>query len=499
MVCFVLAAGMLGLPPRSAPKIIHASVFKNGYTFVTREVDVVKSGEVEFDSLPESTFGTLWFGSTQGIRIKQITNGFAQRKTSSPVRSLDELLQINVGHEVKLSLKDFPAATGVLKSAEGSFVILSQGQSDQVVFKDRILGLTSTAPLEKDFSSETNARVLRVRFEAATPGKLFYVNLEKGLSWDAAYMIEMKDQKLTLTSRATIVDDLGELDSIEVLLSALSPDIRGLGSPESLFNGNSNDRVKLIGGQGLVGDSIDFISYDPTDNSMVVKGNEDIEPQKHFAQPTGQGGMKREDQFFYRLPDVRLKSNERGQFVLDMTELPYKDFYTLDIGSLYGAANQMALPVMHFVKFANQTAQPLTGAVVSLMSEGQLIGQSAIPYTPIGSEVNFTLGVAPDVNASDLEEELNRTKAVKKREKKLYDLMTLRGTLKVKNQSAKKIKIRVSKALAGEWISGSNEPTVRQFGNADVLNPHTNIVWNIEIEPGKAKSLSYEYRTYEPN
>lgn len=33
--------------------------------------------------------------------------------------------------------------------------------------------------------------------------------------------------------------------------------------------------VTLQGGTGLVGDSIDFISYDPTDNSLVVRGNED--------------------------------------------------------------------------------------------------------------------------------------------------------------------------------------------------------------------------------
>jgi general secretion pathway protein D len=33
--------------------------------------------------------------------------------------------------------------------------------------------------------------------------------------------------------------------------------------------------AQLTGGQGLVPDSIDFISYDPTDNSLVVRGNED--------------------------------------------------------------------------------------------------------------------------------------------------------------------------------------------------------------------------------
>jgi general secretion pathway protein D len=39
--------------------------------------------------------------------------------------------------------------------------------------------------------------------------------------------------------------------------------------------GGGAGQATLVGGQGLVGDSIDFISYDPTDNSLVVRGNED--------------------------------------------------------------------------------------------------------------------------------------------------------------------------------------------------------------------------------
>lgn len=43
----------------------------------------------------------------------------------------------------------------------------------------------------------------------------------------------------------------------------------GQGGPGGGQQGN------LQGGQGLVGQSIDFISYDPTDNSIVVRGNEE--------------------------------------------------------------------------------------------------------------------------------------------------------------------------------------------------------------------------------
>ncbi|MDR3691709.1 MAG: hypothetical protein P4L46_20185 [Fimbriimonas sp.] len=39
--------------------------------------------------------------------------------------------------------------------------------------------------------------------------------------------------------------------------------------------GGGQGSTRLVGGTGLVGESIDFISYDPTDNSLVVRGNED--------------------------------------------------------------------------------------------------------------------------------------------------------------------------------------------------------------------------------
>ena len=49
----------------------------------------------------------------------------------------------------------------------------------------------------------------------------------------------------------------------------------GLGGGQGGGGGAGGGGAQLRGGQGLVGDSIDFISFDPTDNSLVVRGNED--------------------------------------------------------------------------------------------------------------------------------------------------------------------------------------------------------------------------------
>jgi general secretion pathway protein D len=49
----------------------------------------------------------------------------------------------------------------------------------------------------------------------------------------------------------------------------------GQGGPGGGGGQNGGGQANLVGGQGLVPDGIDFISYDPTDNSLVVQGTEE--------------------------------------------------------------------------------------------------------------------------------------------------------------------------------------------------------------------------------
>jgi len=498
MLSLVVASLMAGSQASTAPKIVHASIFKNGLAFVTREIDVTRSGDVQIDSLPESTYGTLWFGATQGVHIKQITNGQVSRSsTVSVAGSLEELLRNNIGHEVSLTLKDLPVAVGTLKSAQGDLVVLSQDQGDRVVFRTQILGLSSSSPLATNTDVKSSTKQLRVRVEASRPGKLMYVSLEKGLSWDSAYLVEMKGGKLTLTTRATIVDDLEEISGVDVLLSALPPSMTSEGVLESLLSEGRNI-PRMVGGQGLVGESIDFISYDPTDNSLVFKGNESS--QAKWAQATGSAGVKREDQFFYRQPDVRLKRGERAQFILSQKEAPYEDLYSLDIvgnsssnGLLLALPNQIA---RHSVRFTNRTGQPLTAGVVALISDGQLVGQSSIDYTPVGGDVVYSLGAAPEIQATANDEETTRIHASRTRDRMVYDLVSIRGTLSLQNLSTKRVKIQVSRTFSGDLIDATGNPSTQKRADGSSQNPTTHLEWVLNIDPGKKVQVGYQYRAY---
>jgi general secretion pathway protein D len=49
----------------------------------------------------------------------------------------------------------------------------------------------------------------------------------------------------------------------------------GLGGGQGGLGGGQGGGTQLVGGQGLVGSSIDYITYDPVDNSFIVRGTEE--------------------------------------------------------------------------------------------------------------------------------------------------------------------------------------------------------------------------------
>jgi len=506
MLNLVIAGVVLGAQVLPTPKIVHASIYKNGYAFVTREIPVSRSGEVEIDTLPNSTYGTLWFAASKGISIKQITTGDIARSTSIPAAgSIDELLRNNIGHHVILTLrepstqKDLPPAEGNLKSAQGDLIILSQGGADRVVFKGQIIGVTSPGALAVTSESKYSAKVLHVRVEAESAGELYYVSLEPGMSWDSAYLVEMNDGKLTLTTRATIIDDLEDINGVDLMLSTQSPSVGSLGVPESLFQSVVRSQgATLVGGQGLVGESIDFISYDPTDNSLVVRGNQDDVNRT----VTGRRGEKHEDQFFYNQPDVRLKRGERAHFLLSQKDVSYEDIYDLRVADAVSSAG-LHVPLenqepYHHIKFKNETGEPLTDATVSFISGGQLIGQSNVQYTPVGRDVEYSVGPAPELKATTTEDEVSHKRGARTKEKLSFDELTMKGEISIQNLSNKKIKIQISKSIGGDLNRASNGAKKIRLPESNNPNATTILKWTLDIDPGKTQKVDYEYHALVP-
>ena len=122
------------------------------------------------------------------------------------------------------------------------------------------------------------------------------------------------------------------------------------------FGGRSGEITRksaaneLKPGQGLVPDTIDHISYDPTDNSLVLRGVD--------GQAVNAAGEQLEDLFFYDLEKVSLKRGSRSYQYLYQFETPYKRTYSWD--------GQKGSSIFNKIKFKNQTGKPISTAAASM-------------------------------------------------------------------------------------------------------------------------------------
>lgn len=81
-----------------------------------------------------------------------------------------------------------------------------------------------------------------------------------------------------------------------------------------------------------------------------------------------------------------------------------------------------------------------------------------------------------------------------------YDLVTVKGELKLRSHLDKKARVEVTKELSGEVVETAPEaediPTAK---NLRRVNTHHRLVWDIEVEAGKDATLTYTYKVYVRN
>ncbi len=68
-----------------------------------------------------------------------------------------------------------------------------------------------------------------------------------------------------------------------------------------------------------------------------------------------------------------------------------------------GGSRQEEPQVWHALRLTNNTSIPWTTAPAETVSGGQVLGQDAINYTPVGTEATLKITVAVDVKADQAE------------------------------------------------------------------------------------------------
>lgn len=483
-------------------KVIGASLFKNGYSVVTRAAELKGPGEYILEGFPQAALGTLWLTASPGTTIERAVNTMREIETEWTASSMDDVLRAAIGKRVLFLRGDNSTVTGELKSVAGEIAIVVSGPTTIIVPKSSIASVTVHGQIEWKRKSKATTRAIRVKINSKGPGKLYTVSLERGMMWTPGYAVDISDPKsLTIVAKATVINDLADFENADLQFVTGFPNLPYLGindpfsSPMDIMSFTNS----MLGqGFGTGGGR--------RDDARSMMQNQ--APNGDFAEaftPTGEVAGQLEDLFFYKQPKVTMKQADRGYFILFSHKAEYKHVYTWELadsvmsGDVYRGEPEVAPDIWHSLKFKNTGNLPYTTGIAVTMKNGELLGQDMLKYTGVGSEATLRITKALELRADSTEEEVDRTveQIVLGNSKTNYFLVTMKSTLTVQNRKNEDATIEITKYLTGEVLAAEGNPKIEKTtkGLRDV-NPRAKVEWQKTVKPGETLTLKLSHKVY---
>jgi hypothetical protein len=219
-------------------------------------------------------------------------------------------------------------------------------------------------------------------------------------------------------------------------------------------------------------------------------------------------GEFKEDLFYYPPVTATVKKGERFSFVLSESKAPYQHIYTWDIpdtipldrSGRYDRSSDETPetePIWHSLKLENKTKQPWTTGSAFIVQDGVPLGQDMLKYTSVGSQTIVRITRATDVAGQRQEFEIERQRNARQFYRDNYDLVTVRGELKLQNKRTKPVHATITKTTTGtvEQTSPEAKVAVRAEGLTPV-NQKSTLEWSIDLAPGEEQVLTYVVQVY---
>jgi hypothetical protein len=497
---FGLSAPLTTAPPIDA-RVKSVSMFKNGYAMVVREMRVPAAGEYAWEHMPRASLGTLWIAGDDAVGLDTVGTARIVRETPRPIRSLAELLTENVGKQVTLGIAgDDPVTTrtvaGKLVSAE-SIVVVETGQGSLAFPSNLVTSLsTKDGTLKTTGSNRTEREGLRVRTRAA--GKVTLVSLEKGYSWAPNYSLDLRDGRLNLSAKATMFNEVQDLEGAEVRFITGFPNVPYAFVPDPLTGAANLDQfLSLV--QGIAPNAAPVFSGggSRTTEIRTIRPTQPVQAEEFSAENT-------DDLFFYPLANVNGRRGERSYHALFQSQnVPYQDVYTWSVENVQGdqgASDGIVRgeDVWHTIRFRNEgpNAKPLSTGAVTLFRNGQLLGQDMFAYTPVNGDIAIRLNKALDITATAEEVEVSRERAsTDAKEQARFDRLVVRGRLDIVNRRSESVLMRITRTVGGDVVRADEKPQLtKQVTSPGELNVPNTLEWTVRVPANQRKQIVYEYK-----
>jgi len=154
--------------------------------------------------------------------------------------------------------------------------------------------------------------------------------------------------------------------------------------------------------------------------------------------------------------------------------------------------------VWYSLRLKNETGMPLTTAPAITFRDWKPLGQDLIRFTPIGGENILRVSPATEViGTHTLEEKTRETVTLKTNGSNYsFDLITVEGTMKIRNVKKQAVEMVITRNINGEVISATDGGKIKREGfNLASLNPNSVVKWNVTVPPGE-KEIKYTYKVY---
>lgn len=476
--------------PMTVPKVVGATIYRNGYSLITRRIDAT-SGEVTIDELPNPTLGTFWIVTEGNVRLKSATTTVHETTTPIEAANMDEFLRANAGKRVILEIDGDAKQEGTLVGLRGDVVVLKTDSGTYFVPKARVKSIRVVGDAELQRTSKVHA--LKLQLDSPTGGTVYLVALEPGLSWSAGYYLDITDaKKLSLVAKGTVVNDVTDLVGVDARLATGFPTIAHLGQIDPLFSiPPTAQPLRAYAPENIAAGA-------PSAAPRFSEMREQMAPPV-ASMPTDQS----RDLFFYKRPDLSLERGERGYYPLFTFDADYRRVYVWDavpqpVGTQDANSTQ---PVWLSVRFKNTSPVPLTDGSVAAYENGQLVGEQPMLYTPVGADAEVRLSQAPDLKANAVEEEISRDRAVLTiPNRTTYDLVHMKVTLTLENFKKESVHTRIGFRFEGKQDSASPESKLSLVPPQPYQpNPYGRAVWEPTVGAGEKVTITMRYSKYIPS
>ena len=531
--------------PQELPKTVAVAAFKNGLAFVVRQgVIHLQSGIGSITPIPNATLGTLWLAPGEsGASLDEVVAYRYNVTSQHNMLSLEEVLLANAGKTVTVTYnnKDYTGAIVGLRDPDSNSTNAAPSPNPELaanvpivtppakpqylllrVDKNLValpLNAISNAILPDDtiFTEKLEQQRSALRFKvkgAADKTNLTVGYLEHGLGWTPSYLISLTgDKTAQITMQAIVIDDAEDLKDADVFFVVGVPNFAysNIPTPMSLqqnllafmkdaeqpVNGRNYLNLNAIAGQAVALDDL--------------KSEEGAEPS--FAQAVAElSGAPEEDLFLYTRSGVTLARDERATYNVFSTSVDYEHIYEWEVqdqprvdgfGNVINSnpnpttSDAAANSIWHSIRLKNSSKFPWTSAPALVISGTKPVSQDTLPYTPKAATSNLKITIATDIRSSHNETEISREQNIQRRRNYQYDLVTVEGTLKVKNYKSKEVRLNIRKNLRGEVISQTDEGKSTKLGEAiQTDNPMSRLTWEVALKPGEDRTITYRYKVW---